>query len=667
MSAVMFRNMRYLIVAAICFASMMLTNCEKEKQAHPQKATVVGNTSNECPAKTVTLTATATDADSFQWKKDGVVIAGQSGSTLTVTAGGTYTAAGVNDAGVGAFSDPKSVTITICPPERPTLTGDLTNICPDTTVTLTAATTDADSFQWKKDGSVIASQSVATLTVTESGTYTVAGVNSSGVGTFSEPKTVTISDCRPGKATISGARSNQCPTATVVLTASADGLNLFQWKKDGVIIKDRTGATLTVTESGTYTVAGVNSSGVGTFSEPKTVTISDCRPGKATISGARSNQCPTATVVLTASADGLNLFQWKKDGVIIKDRTGATLTVTESGTYTVAGVNNSGVGTFSEPHRVTITSCVPLPVSGFTYRDDLDVFSLTGTSTGKITDYQWNVSGSSDVKLIAHSAASATLELPASAKTVTVNLTVRNEGGSSTSTQQIALPALTLSRLYGLGRNTTAEKSNNVTHSWYIDQKNTGRHSSINCGPTCATMAAKWYNSAFAKRVEDARNTYRPEGGWWYTDDIEHYLNDNHIGNFYAGLNHASDLKSRIDNGHIVILCLDMHYVRKHLGKSEWHIDKYYPTSVGFGHFIIVKGYKIVDGIVWFEVYDPNSWGSIYNNRMLKGLDRYYRAEDIMHATDVWWKYMIVIDNPSVPTLRRGALDPSTIVHQKGR
>ena len=501
----MFRNMRYLIVATICFASMMLTNCEKEKQAHPQKATVVGNTSNECPAKTVTLTATATDADSFQWKKDGVVIAGQSGSTLTVTAGGTYTAAGVNDAGVGTFSDPKSVTITICPPERPTLTGDLTNICPDTTVTLTAATTDADSFQWKKDGSVIASQSVATLTVTE------------------------------------------------------------------------------------------------------------------------------------------------------------------SGTYTVAGVNNSGVGTFSEPHRVTITSCVPLPVSGFTYRDDLDVFSLTGTSTGKITDYQWNVSGSSDVKLIAHNAASATLELPASAKTVTVNLTVRNEGGSSTSTQQIALPALTLSRLYGLGRNTTAEKSNNVTHSWYIDQKNTGRHSSINCGPTCATMAAKWYNSAFAKRVEDARNTYRPEGGWWYTDDIEHYLNDNHIGNFYAGLNHASDLKSRIDNGHIVILCLDMHYVRKHLGKSEWHIDKYYPTSVGFGHFIIVKGYKIVDGIVWFEVYDPNSWGSIYNNRMLKGLDRYYRAEDIMHATDVWWKYMIVIDNPFVPGLRRGALDPSTIVHQKGR
>ena len=583
----MFRNMRYLIVAAICFASMMLTNCEKEKQAHPQKATVVGNTSNECPAKTVTLTATATDADSFQWKKDGVVIAGQSGPTLTVTAGGTYIAAGVNDAGVGAFSDPKSVTITICPPERPTLTGDLTNICPDTTVILTAATTDADSFQWKKDGSVIAGQSVATLTVTESGTYTVAGVNSSGVGTFSEPKTVTISDCRPGKATITGARSNQCPTATVVLTASADGLNLFQWKKDGVIIKDRTGAILTVTESGTYTVAGVN---------------------------------------------------------------------------------NSGVGTFSEPHRVTITSCVPLPVSGFTYRDDLDVFSLTGTSTGKITDYQWNVSGSSDVKLIAHSAASATLELPASAKTVTVNLTVRNEGGSSTSTQQIALPALTLSRLYGIGRNTTAEKSNNVTHSWYIDQATTGRYANGNCGPTCATMAAKWYNSSFARSVEEARNTIRPTGEWWYTNDVSNYLKNNHTGNFYADLNQASDLKSRIDNGHIVILCLDMYYVRELTGgKPDWHIDKFYHNNAPkVGHFIIVKGYRIVDGVLWFEVYDPASSGRKYSNGGLKGLDRYYRAEDIMRATNVWWKYMIVIDNPLGPTLRRGALDPSTIVHQKG-
>ena len=160
-----------------------------------------------------------------------------------------------------------------------------------------------------------------------------------------------------------------------------------------------------------------------------------------------------------------------------------------------------------------------------------------------------------------------------------------------------------------------------------------------------------------------------PEGGWWYTDDIEHYLNDNHIGNFYAGLNHASDLKSRIDNRHMVILCLDIYYVRELTGgKPDWHIDKFYHNNAPkVGHFIIVKGYRIVDGVLWFEVYDPASSGRKYSNGGLKGLDRYYRAEDIMHATDVWWKYMIVIDNPFVPGLRRGALDPSTIVHQKGR
>ena len=393
------------------------------------------------------------------------------------------------------------------------------------------------------------------------------------------------------------------------------------------------------------------------------------KPGTANLFGPSYNECPVRTVTLTAEATGAESFQWKKDGYLISDQAGATLIVTESGTYTAAGINDAGLGSFSEPHRVDITSCAPSPVSQITYRDDLDVFTLTATYTGHVNNYQWQLADGNGAKIVPHNATSASLRLPSKPTTVTVRLTVSNENGNYTATQQVPLPALTYSRLYGIGRNLTAKRSNNVTHSWYIDQATTGRYANGNCGPTCATMAAKWYNSSFARSVEEARNTIRPTGEWWYTNDVSNYLKNNHTGNFYADLNQASDLKSRIDNGHIVILCLDMYYVRELTGgKPDWHIDKFYHNNAPkVGHFIIVKGYRIVDGVLWFEVYDPASSGRKYSNGGLKGLDRYYRAEDIMRATNVWWKYMIVIDNPLGPTLRRGALDPSTIVHQKGR
>ena len=40
----------------------------------------------------------------------------------------------------------------------------------------------------------------------------------------------------------------------------------------------------------------------------------------------------------------------------------------------------------------------------------------------------------------------------------------------------------------------------------------------------------KWLSKKdFNKTSEDARNTYRSTGGWWYTDDIINYLAINNL------------------------------------------------------------------------------------------------------------------------------------------
>ena len=88
-----------------------------------------------------------------------------------------------------------------------------------------------------------------------------------------------------------------------------------------------------------------------------------------------------------------------------------------------------------------------------------------------------------------------------------------------------------------------------------------------------------------------------------------------------------------------------MYNVRYHTGDPEWQIDKF--IGLG-GHYVIVKGYKIVDGIIWFEVYDPASHGLTYNDGSLMGIDRYYRSEDIIKALDhgAYGRHAVVVPKP---------------------
>lgn len=78
---------------------------------------------------------------------------------------------------------PQEITITVEPEAGiPTITasGDITDVCLGETVTLTATATDADSYQWYKDGVDITGATTDTYNVTETGSYTVTALNTTG-------------------------------------------------------------------------------------------------------------------------------------------------------------------------------------------------------------------------------------------------------------------------------------------------------------------------------------------------------------------------------------------------------------------------------------------------------------------------------------------------------
>ncbi len=226
---------------------------------------------------------------------------------------------------------------------------------------------------------------------------------------------------------------------------------------------------------------------------------------------------------------------------------------------------------------------------------------------------------------------------------------------------------------WGLGGFLQESFSFERDYDWYLDQANTGEFKDINCGPTSTVMAAKWADNSFSQTPVDARSAYRPEGGWWYTDDICHYLTDNGIPNTIVTLGNSVSateqiIKSKLDEGYLAILCLDMYYISSN-AIPENRVDKFYRTDWrDWGHFIVTKGYKVIDGNLFFEVNDPFNYGAKYHDGSLKGNNRYYRSKDVYAATKIWWNYTICVSekNNTKSTLP-GSLNLSEIEHKWGR
>jgi hypothetical protein len=215
---------------------------------------------------------------------------------------------------------------------------------------------------------------------------------------------------------------------------------------------------------------------------------------------------------------------------------------------------------------------------------------------------------------------------------------------------------------YGLGIRQNEYVTAEARHyDWYMDQYNTGQFSSINCGPTSVTMAMKWADESFKKTPEDARNTYLPTGGWWYTSDIINYLDLYNFNNYTFSVNGSPNLiKQEIDNGKILILCIDASKLAYNSNSSQ-HTDSFYQNVTG--HFVVVKGYTEINDILYFEIYDPYSMDQEYpSSDQEKGKNRYWRWDsELSDAISSWWDYAIVV-NPKTRGVASSEIRTSTSI-----
>lgn len=259
------------------------------------KTQPLGLTINLGQNATFTVSLETSGSYNYQWRKDGTLITGATGSALrlvNVTAAqtGSYSVVVTNASGsvssnAAVLTVNSPLIITANPISRAAGIGDTMSSA--FSVTATAASGVTLSYQWRKDGVNIAGATSATLALasikaSDFGTYSVTVSSPTGTLTSSsailyrvsdpvvapvitrEPKGITI---KAGSSLILSVAATGSPTPT------------YQWQLNGAVVPGATAATLVLTDilasqAGNYNVVVTNPAGSAT-SKSATVVIND--------------------------------------------------------------------------------------------------------------------------------------------------------------------------------------------------------------------------------------------------------------------------------------------------------------------------------------------------------------------------------------------------------
>lgn len=308
----------------------------------------------QCAGTTANFSVTGSGQGtlSYQWRKDGVALNGETNASLTIANiatgnAGQYsvivTAGCGNVTSSNALLTVNSSTAIATQPVAATLcAGNTTNF------SVTASGTGALSYQWKKDGSNVgtnsSSLSVANTQAVDAGTYTVDVSSTCGLVT-SNNTLLTVNPLTTISTQPVGTAGCEGQNTTFTVVAAGTGALSYQWKY---------GATNVGTNSTSYNIPSTSNANDGNYSVIVTGTCGNTTSNTvslnvylspttaATISTADITDgtlCGKNTVAVAANSPGVeSIGQWSVvDGVAI---TPANASATST-TFTAA---NSALG-----------------------------------------------------------------------------------------------------------------------------------------------------------------------------------------------------------------------------------------------------------------------------------------------------------------------------------
>ncbi len=257
-----------------------------------------------------------------------------------------------------------------------------TTVCQGETVTMNA--NDGDSYQWNKDGVIIAGATAQNYIATDSGSYTVHVTNAGGCSGESLATDVVVNNNPTVDITPSGNAFLCGPNNTAILTATQS--SIYQWIKNGVDIPNATQQSYTATTVGDYSVRVIDLFGCSAISSvttvganPPTLTWDSTghNGGYGDFGDVYPNQNYTQTVSIY------------NNGASNLDISNLTVTGADATAFTLSGFTTPGVISPGGSETITITfnaTSITTYIATLTfYSNDCDNPKIKIPLTAKIT------------------------------------------------------------------------------------------------------------------------------------------------------------------------------------------------------------------------------------------------------------------------------------------
>lgn len=317
-----------------------------------------------CAGGSVLLTGNGGAGITYQWKKNGVNIAGATLQTYTATTAGIYT---LEVTLGGCTSNSAYVNVVVNQSLSPSITENgFGGFCSSSTVTLDVSSNGVgSSYQWFEENSPIPNATGTSVSTWHNGNYHVTVTN--GCGTFTSPvyplNNFLFNSYNVHTINAQGA-TTFCSGGSVQMGYTGFfpyGNGVYQWYKNGVEIAGATSMSYLATQSGTYflSVYGENwdqwqgpCQTPTVFSNPIVVTENVTPSAAITVSGA-TTFCAGGSVTLSAPVANNRSYQWLKGGVAIAGATSSVYVATAGGSYKLRVTN-------------TVTGCAKTTATGIT-------------------------------------------------------------------------------------------------------------------------------------------------------------------------------------------------------------------------------------------------------------------------------------------------------------
>ena len=400
---------------------------------------------------TFSVVASGTPTLSYQWRSNGVDIAGATSSTLGLNSVQTNFAAGYSVVITNVAGSVTSLVATLTVLVPPTISAQPSSqnvvVGSNAVFNVGANGTAPLSYQWLSNGIALAGSTASTLTLNGvltnfAGGYSVVVTNLAGAATSS---VATLTVLVPPSISVQPLNQSILVGSNVSFTVTASGTAplSYQWLSNGVVLGGFIGSSLSLTNvqtnfSANYAVTITNSAGSITSA---VATLTVLVPPSITTQPSDQTTTVGSTVALSVVATGTSplSYQWRFNGSDIFNETNSSLSLTNiqstnSGLYSVFVTNIAG-NIVSSNATVTVNSGNVAPLITLQPISHTVISNSTGTLTVTATGspapaYQWLFNGTN-----LSGATTATLSIPSfqSSNQGAYRVVVTNVMGSVTS------------------------------------------------------------------------------------------------------------------------------------------------------------------------------------------------------------------------------------------